>query len=427
MLGDQFKFLAWFYVNPKKAASAVLDQGQVIFAVVAAALVTLAMTIAADQFRAREYSQLMLDTRAEWAAAGDQQPELNEKALEVFERVNRQTNSRYFASSFKAVVLMSIVFVPVCILILAAWAHLGGGLTILFRDYMPVLAGLLFAWTAAHLPIAAIWWSGLVTNAAVVPIQAAGVILFLVLAVPVLSTVMGVSLSQAATASLAGFAATATASLLFANSGNLVYLLASPWLLYYGYQAFGRDISALGGGLSARQSFKRQLEFATLNPRDADAHYQLGLVYLQRRALADAEASFRRALEIDPNEPDALFQLGRLLRQKGQDADARILLERGAQLDPKLASHQVWRELGAVALATGSATEALMHLDRYVNVREYDPEGLVLYGRALRSLQRPDEARAAFERAIEAVRTAPKFRRGELAPWEKQARQELKG
>jgi tetratricopeptide (TPR) repeat protein len=233
---------------------------------------------------------------------------------------------------------------------------------------------------------------------------------------------------QAASASVAGLAAAAGASLLFANSGNLVYMLASPWLLYYGYQTFGRDLTSLGGGLSARQNFKRQLEIATVNPRDADAHYQLGLVYVQRRANSEAEASFRRALEIDPNEPDALFQLGSLLRkQPGREAEARTLLERGAQLDPKLASHQVWRELGAVALATGATTEALIHLDRYVNVREYDPEGLVLYGRALKATQKTAEAKAAFERAIEAVKTAPKFRKGELSPWEKQARQELKG
>ena len=35
----------------------------------------------------------------------------------------------------------------------------------------------------------------------------------------------------------------------------------------------------------------------------------------------------------------------------------------------------MWRELGAVALASGAHTEALAHLDRYVNIREYDPEG----------------------------------------------------
>ena len=418
MLGDQFQFLAWFYVNPKKAASQVLDHGQFLFALIAAALVTLAVSTGADLTKRNEYRVAI-----QQAQFNPADPDAAEAA---YHGAVRQVDARFFASSLKTVVVMGLVFVPVCVLLLAAFCHLGGGVTVLFRDFMPVLAGLLFAWTAAQLPVAALWWSGLVTSAGVIVLQSAGLAFFLILAAPVLSTVMGVGLGQAAVASVAGFGAAAAASLLFANSGNLLYIFASPWLLYYGYQMFGRDISSLGGGLSARQNFKRQLEIATVNPRDADAHYQLGLIYAQRRAFADAEASFRRALEIDANEPDTLFHLGRLLRQQGRDADARLLLERGAAIDPKLASHQVWRELGAVALASGANTEALAHLDRYVNVREYDPEGLVLYGRALRSLQRPQEARAAFEKAIEAVRTAPKFRRAELGPWEKQARQELK-
>ena len=80
-----------------------------------------------------------------------------------------------------------------------------------------------------------------------------------------------------------------------------------------------------------------------------------------------------------------------------------------------------------MALATGAPQEALTYLERYIQVREYDPEGLVLYGRALRSLERPDEARAAFLNAVEAVKTAPAFRRRELGQWEREARQELKG
>ncbi len=418
MLGDQFQFLAWFYVNPRKAASKVLDHGQFLFALIAAVLVTLAVSTGADLTKRNEYRLAI-----QHAHFNPADPDAAEAA---YHGALRQVDARFFASSLKTVVVMGLVFVPVCILLLAAFCHLGGGVTVLFRDFMPVLAGLLFAWTAAQLPVAAIWWSGLVTSAGVIVLQTAGLAFFLILAAPVLSTVMGVGLGQAAAASVAGFGAAAGTSMLFANSGNLLYIFASPWLLYYGYQMFGRDLSSLRGGLSARQNFKRQLEIATVNPRDADAHYQLGLIYAQRRAFADAEASFRRALEIDANEPDTLFHLGRLLRQQGRDADARLLLERGAAIDPKLASHQVWRELGAVALASGAHTEALAHLDRYVNVREYDPEGLVLYGRALRSLQRPQEARAAFEKAIEAVRTAPKFRRAELTPWEKQARQELK-
>ena len=419
MLGDQFQFLAWFYVNPKKAASAVLDHGRIFFAILAAALVTLAVSTGADLTKRNEYRLAI-----QQAHFNPADPDAAEAA---YHDALRQVDARFFASSFKTVVVMCVVFVPVCILLLAAFCHLGGGLTIIFRDFMPVLAGLLFAWTAAQLPVAALWWSGLVGSAGVIVLQTAGLAFFLILSAPVLSTVMGVGLGQAAAASVAGFVAAAAASMLVAISGNLLYFFASPWLLYFGYQMFGRDISSMGNGLSARQNFKRQLEAATVNPRDADAHYQLGLVYVERRAFEDAEKSFRRALEIDPNEPDALFQLGRLLRQQGaRDAEARTLLERGAALDPKLASHQVWRELGALALAAGSSREALAHLERYVQVREYDPEGLVLYGQALQSLRRPDEARAAFLRAIEAAQTAPKFRRRELGQWERQARQELK-
>jgi hypothetical protein len=420
MLGDQFKYLAWFYMNPRKAASAVLDHGQFLFAVIAASLVTLVIGFSADRVKSQDYGQVLQSAHLGAGATED-------VVLDAYRAGAKRVESRYFATSLKSVVVMAVVFTPVCVLLLAAMGHLGGGMTVFFRDYMPVLAGLLFAWAAAHLPLAGVWYAGMVTSDTAVVAQGLGVAYFLVLAAFVLSTVMGVGLALAAGGAVAGLAASIAAALFLANTGGMLYFLASPWVLYFAYRTFGSDISSIGGGLAARQNFKRQLEAATLNPRDADAHYQLGLVYVQRRALSDAEASFRRALEIDSNEPDALFQLGRLLRQSGRDGEARELLERGARIDPKLASHQVWRELGAVALATSATAEALKHLEYYVNIREYDPEGLLLYGRALRASRRPDEARSAFERAIEAVRTAPKFRRSELGPWERQARQELKG
>lgn len=431
MLGDQFQFLAWFYVNPRKAASAVLDQGQVLFALIVAALVTLAMSTGVESIKAKAYLQLLPDmmksARATPPSADDRSADDFSDAMQGFETARRRIDTLYFAASFKSVVVMAVVFVPVSILLLAAFCHLGGGLTVLFRDYMPALVGLLFAWTAAFLPAALLWWSGLLPPQAFAAVQAASLLFFLALSAPVLSTVLGVGLGAAIAAAVAALAASVGASFFFANSGNLIYMFASPWVLYYGYQMFGRDLSSLGGGLSARQNFKRQLELATVNPRDADAHYQLGLLYVQRRAWAEAETRFRRALEIDPHEPETLFQLGRLLRQQGgRDTEARQLLEHGAQLDPKLASHQVWRELGAVALAGGDTATALHHLEHYVHVREYDPEGLVLYGQSLRALQRFPEARAAFQNAIEAVRTAPAFRRRELGHWERQARQGLK-
>lgn len=416
MLGDQFRALFLFFINPRKAASTVLDHGKLFFAVVAAVVVALAISGAANTIRSAEFSSTVIQASS-----------TPEEMYEAHQAVASQLRGRYFATGLSVLLLLAVVFVPFCILVLAAWDHLGGGMTILFRDYMPVLAGLLFAWTAAHIPIALLWWSPLAAPPLVVPFQLAGLALFVLLASPVLATVTGGTVPHAAITAIAGIAVSAAASSLFARSNNMLYMFASPWVLYMVYQRFSGDFSDIGGGLRQRQNFKRQLELATINPHDADAHYQLGLIYVQRRLPAEAEQRFRRALEIDPNEAETLYQLGRLLRhQDGRAEEARQLLEKGATLDPKLASHQVWRELGAVALAAAQLEEALRYLAHYAAAREYDPEGLVLFGQALRAANRNQEAKAAFEQAIECAKGAPRFRRAELSRWEAQARHELK-
>jgi len=416
MLGDQFRALFLFYVSPRKAASAVLDQGKLLFAIAAAVTVSLAISAAAGTIQMAELSKTVIQ-------AGSP-PEV---VYEAQQAVLAQLRGRYFATGFNVLLVLAVVFVPFCILVLAAWDHLGSAMTILFRDFMAALAGLLFAWTAAHIPIAILWWSPLAGSPLVVPFQLAGLALFLLLAAPVLATVTGATVSHSAITAVAGIAAAALASSIFAHSHNMLYMFASPWVLYFIYQRFSGDFSELGGGLRQRQNFKRQLEFATINPHDADAHYQLGLIYVQRRLPAEAEQRFRRALEIDKNEPETLYQLGRLLRhQEGRHEEARQLLEKGATLDSKLASHQVWRELGAVALAAGQLEEALRYLAHYTAAREYDPEGLVLYGQALKTANRKPEAKAAFEQAVECVKGAPRFRRAELSRWESQARLELR-
>lgn len=418
---DQLRCLVLFYANPRKAASAVLDHGRFLFALIAALAVTLLITTAAAPLQNQDFSAIL--------QASESQLTLNptpDALIAVQTQASRQLTQKYFAVGLKNLLFLAILFTPIAILILAAWDHLGGAFTVLSRDYVPVLVGLLFAWTAAHLPLALLWFIANPTMA--VPLQALGLIAFLIFAAPVLSTVTGGTTAHAAITAAIALIATALARPLLTGSSNLLYMFASPWLLYLLWQRFNTDIGALGSGLANRQNFKRQLELATINPHDADAHYQLGLIYVQRRLPAEAEQRFRRALEIDPNEPEVLFQLGRLLRlQDGRHEEARPFLERAAELDPKIASHEVWRELGAVALAAANNPDALRYLAHYTAARPYDPEGLVLYGRALRAAGKPDEATAAFQQAIESVKGAPAFRRPELARWEAISRQELKG
>jgi tetratricopeptide (TPR) repeat protein len=201
--------------------------------------------------------------------------------------------------------------------------------------------------------------------------------------------------------------------------------LASPFLLYFAYQYLRGDWGDVLSSFGARQSFKRYLEAATINPRDAEAHYQLGLIHVQRRQLDEARARFGRAVEIDPREVDAHYQLGKLARADGRFEDARRHFEAVVALDPRHASHEVWREIGATYLDSESHEHARWALAKYVEQRPHDPEGLYKLGLALRRIGEAEPSREMFRRCVEAVDTMPRYLRRKAGPWRKLALQQL--
>ncbi|HVS21232.1 MAG TPA: hypothetical protein VHD88_05250, partial [Pyrinomonadaceae bacterium] len=72
----------------------------------------------------------------------------------------------------------------------------------------------------------------------------------------------------------------------------------------------------------AKAAFNRNLEAATLNPADASAHYNIGLILQQRGELDAARERFEHAIQIDAEEVDSHYQLGRIARQQKRWADA---------------------------------------------------------------------------------------------------------
>jgi hypothetical protein len=71
---------------------------------------------------------------------------------------------------------------------------------------------------------------------------------------------------------------------------------------------------------------------------------------------AEAEAAFRRALELSPRDADFLLGLARLLAQDGRNADALALLDSAAQIPPARAD--VLIERGRVLAAMGRKEDA---------------------------------------------------------------------
>ena len=204
------------------------------------------------------------------------------------------------------------------------------------------------------------------------------------------------------------------------------WVFASPFLLILLFFLMRGYIGELLRGQRARASFKQNLETATLNPADASAHYNLGLIHLERKELDEARARFERAVEIDADEVDAHYQLGRLAREQRRLPEAIKHFGDVVERAPQHSQHEVWREIGATYLAAGQHADALDALERFLDERQSDPEGLYLTGRALDGLGRHREAAGKMQACIEAVKTAPAYKYRADKHWLNEAQQFLR-
>lgn len=203
-------------------------------------------------------------------------------------------------------------------------------------------------------------------------------------------------------------------------------ILASPFLLLMLFFLLRGYIGDLTRQQRARASFKQNLEAATLNPADASAHYNLGLIHQQRGELDAARERFERAVQIDEEEVDAHYQLGRIARQQKRWADAIKHFEQVVSRDQSHSQYEIWREVGSTYLSAGQFEDARNVLERFLEHRELDPEGLYLMGRAEAALGHSREATSMMEACINAVKTAPAYKYRLEKRWLNEAQQFMK-
>jgi tetratricopeptide (TPR) repeat protein len=328
-------------------------------------------------------------------------------------------------SFFTAVIGMAILYIPVLILLVSMSGVNASFSVLLRRDYGPLLTCGLMAWAAAHLPFALAGFAleplGLSEKTAL-GLWAASAICFGLLMALGLRMLFGINYSK-------GLLLVAVAALSFSVQAKLFAsvspFLFSPFLLFYAFMMFRGDIGDIGFSLRQRQGFRRSMEAATINPKDASAHYQLGLIYQYRRQYGEAISRFEKAIQIAHDETDAHFQLGRIAREQGRLQDAINFFSIVLEQDEKHSHSEIWREIGATYLAASMHGDAKDALEKFIDRRPYDPEGLYYLGKTLEQLGKQAEAREVFNRCVEAVQTMPSYRYREHRKWDKLARDRL--
>jgi tetratricopeptide (TPR) repeat protein len=317
---------------------------------------------------------------------------------------------------------LAIIYVPGILLVSRMLWGLGVNANFR-RDYAPMLTCVAMAWTTANLPFLIARWllPSAMAIAFVVSLAWFALLVFLAIRV-VLGTGGPQTLAVYTLSLLPPLAA-------FYLWGTLQFLLgwvASPFFLFYAWYFLGGEIGSLGSGLRTRQNFRRNLEAATVNPHDAEAQYQLGLIAQERRQDSEAIGRFTNAVKINPAETDAHFQLGRIARRQGRLKDALAEFQIVLDQDEKHHQSEILRELGALYVEARQYADAAHELAIYVDRRPYDPEGLFHYGRALEGLGRFEEASEMYRRSVESASTAPRYIQRSVAQWSRLAQKQLR-
>ena len=114
--------------------------------------------------------------------------------------------------------------------------------------------------------------------------------------------------------------------------------------------------------------------------------------------LNEAEATYRRILDLQPNHPDVLHLLGVLAHQRGDHAAAAALIRKALDVDSGNADYH--SNLGEAMRALGKAEEALDCFQQALNLNPDNPELLVNFGNAYLDLGRNAAAAEKYRQAL---------------------------
>ncbi len=208
----------------------------------------------------------------------------------------------------------------------------------------------------------------------------------------------------------------------------IMFLFALPFfvLLPVAYLAFQR-FRAYFSSREDEKIFQRRLQDLTLNPQDADAQHQLGLIHLKRGNLVTAADHFARAIRIDPDCAEYHYWLGRLFESKGDWTRALEEYEETYRISPEHALGDIFREVGKAYLHTGNLDKAMEFLEFFLESRGSDPEGRYWLAVTLQKLGKSEQMRVQLNTILEQARSNPRFFRKGNRQWILRARRLLKG
>jgi len=152
-----------------------------------------------------------------------------------------------------------------------------------------------------------------------------------------------------------------------------------------------RDQNKLG---EAEAAYRRAIQ---LKPDYPEAYNNLGIALCDQKKRAEAEAAYRKAIELKPDYPEAYNNLGLALRGLKKLEEAEAAFRKAIQLQPN--DPQVYYNLGHALREQNKLEEVEAAYRRAIELKPDFPEAYNNLGLALRKQNKLEEAVAAYRMA----------------------------
>jgi len=146
------------------------------------------------------------------------------------------------------------------------------------------------------------------------------------------------------------------------------------------------------------KAIKDYINTQLINADHPSAHMNLGIMYLNMGDYANAEASYKKAIEIEPLMTTAYINLADLYRMLNRETEGEQVLRNALSLDPEMAA--IHYSLGLLLVRTGKKQDAMHHLEIAAQLEPDNARFSYVYGVGLYSEGKQNEAIDYLESAL---------------------------
>ena len=173
---------------------------------------------------------------------------------------------------------------------------------------------------------------------------------------------------------------------------------------------------------SLTKPFKRMGQISKLrsqismNPNDVSSKHELARLLIDRKKDAEAQKLLESIESQSEDSAEFWDDLGTVLVRQGNVQQGEAYILKALELNPRVKYGRPYLRLADV-YKNGDRDKAVEYVHRFQEIQSSSCEGYYLLGMMYKSLERKEEARAAFQESIDIYRSLPKYKKRQERKW----------